>query len=271
MPNRASKGNETVFTMEEMNRSNNKPLTNVMPVNEEVSDNLQYLAGNANLSFHMRDNVSAIKFMNQLFNACYGNNGYKLLQLSNKNKQVVQIVGLAFTNIALYLNFNDEDLNSVAAENAVYCLGRDIIENDNTFCAPAIFTLLFRRPSLLKDKLIETHCSVSEKRVGMPIGLMLRGNPYTAPHLDKFREQAMIEKRIAIMAYMLSLFYDTKSNDFTIPTDLPYNLPSTKNISDFLSLKMNNIKYNDDILLSEGKEYFYELFSMCQDTLQKMI
>lgn len=245
-----------------------KPNTKVMSENDEVSEYLNYLAGNCNLSFNLGNQDDAIELMNQLFKACYGRNGHKLLQLSSDNTQVV---GLAFANIALYLDFNDEDMNSVAAENALYCLGRNIIENDNTFCAPSIFTMLFKRPALLKDKLIAAHASVSQKRVGMPIGLMLGGNPFNAPHLEEFREQATTEKRIGIMRYLLSLFYDTASDKFTIPTDLPYNLPSNKNIEDFIILKKNNIEYDDNSLLEEGQDYFYEIFSECQDTLKKMI
>ena len=246
----------------------NKPNTKVMHEDTKVSEYLRYLAGQCNMSFNLRDSETAVKFMNQLFEACYGRNGHKLLQLST---QSTQVVGLSFTYIALYLNFNDEDMNSVAAENAVYCLGRTIIEKNNTFCAPSIFTILFKSPSLLRDKLIAAHSSVSQKRVGMPIGMMLGGNPFTAPHLNEFREQATTEKRIAIMAYMLSLFYNANSDEFTIPTDLPYNLPSNVDIADFLILIKNNIEYDYDTLIREGKEYFYELFLMCQDTLQKMI
>lgn len=245
-----------------------KPKTKIMDVDSETSDYLQYLAGNCNLSFNMGNSQNAINFMNQLFDVCYGRHGHKLLQISS---HCTQVVGLAFSNIALFLDFKDKDLNSVAAENAVYCLGRDIIETDNTFCAPSIFTILFRQPSLLKDKLIETHCSISQKRVGMPIGMMLGGNPFTAPHLNEFREQATTEKRIAIMAYLLSLFYDKNSNKFTIPTDLPYNLPKTNDIEKFSNLVSVNIQYDYKSLIKEGRAYFYELFSACQDTLKKMI
>lgn len=246
----------------------NKPITKVMDENLEVSDYLQYLAMNCNLQLNLGNTSTAIDFMNQLFNECYGKSGHMLLQLASHGTQVV---GLAFSNIALFLDFEDKDFNSVAAENAVYCLGRCIIETDNAYCAPSIFTILLKQPSLLKDKLIETHCSVSQKRVGMPIGMMLGGNPFTAPHLSEFREQATTEKRIAIMAYLLSLFYDKESNKITIRTDLPYNLPKTNDIEKFTVLVRDNIEYDYQSLLKEGQEYFYELFSTCQDTLKKMI
>jgi hypothetical protein len=245
-----------------------KPTTKVINENEEISDYLQYLAMNCNLHLNMGNTSTAIDFMNQLFDECYGRSGHKLLQIASHSTQVV---GLAFSNIALFLDFEDKDLNSVAAENAVYCLGRCIIETDNTYCAPSIFTILFKHPSLLKDKLIETHCSVSQKRVGMPIGMMLGGNPFTAPHLNEFREQATTEKRIAIMAYLLSLFYDRDSNKITIRTDLPYNLPKTNDIENFSKLVSVNIQYDYKSLIKEGRAYFYELFSACQDTLKKMI
>ena len=248
--------------------SKTKPQTKIMQENTDVSEYLEYLAVQCNMAFNVRDNEAAVNYMNQLFKSCYGSNGHKLLQLSSQNTQAV---GLAFSYIALYLNFNDEDLNSVAAENAVYCLGRNIIEKNNTFCAPSIFTTLLKKPSLLKDKLISAHCSVLQKRMEMPIGIMLGGNPFTAPHLNDFREQAITEKRFAIMTYLLTLFYDIESKEFTIPTDLPYNLPSTQDLSDFTKQIKSYLDYDKNALINEGEMYFYELFSMCQDTLQKMI
>lgn len=266
-----TKSNDTPTTFnnkKEDEGSISKPNTKIMQEDTEVSEYLQYLAAQSNFSFRMGNKNDAVNLMTQLFKTCHGRNGHKLLQISSNN---TQSIGLAFTSIALHLNFNDSDLNSVAAENAIYCLGRSIIEKDNTFCAPSIFTILLKHPSLLKDKLISTHISVSEKRVGMPIGMMLGGNPFIAPHLSDFREQATEEKRIAIMAYMLSLFYDTKLNEYKVPTDVVWNLPSMNDISNFSTLVKNNIKYDYLALENEGKDYFYELFNMCQETLRKMI
>ena len=98
---------------------------------------------------------------------------------------------------------------------------------------------------------------------------MLGGNPFSSPQLKEFREQAVNEKGIAVMTYLLSFFYNNKSKSYTIPTDLPYNIPSLSKIKIFLE-QQNKQKFNDDILLKEGEEYFYELFSQCQETLSKL-
>ena len=241
-----------------------KPNTSVLPIDEAVSEQLQYLAGQANWSFNTGNQQATIKFMNELFDTCYGRNGYKLLQLSD---QATQVVGLAFTSIARHLDFNDQDLNSVAAENALYCLARNLIVNGNTFCSPAIFTLLLNHSDLLKDKLIAAHCEIAQKETGLPIGIMLGGNPFNAPHLNEFREQA-VSKRMPIMAYILPFFYNERSKDYSIPTDMPYHIPSQSEINRFIRMKSEYGGTKESLLL-EGKKYFYQIFEECQETLFK--
>lgn len=240
------------------------PNTRVLPTDDEVSEQLQYLAEQANWSFNTGNQQATIKFMNELFDACYGRNGYKLLQISD---QATQVIGLAFTSIARHLDFNDQDLNSVAAENALYCLARNLIANGNTFCTPAIFTLLLNHSDLLKDKLIAAHCEIAQKEIGLPICVMLGGNPFNAPHLNDFREQA-VSKRVPIMAYILPFFYKEQSKEYSIPTDMPYHIPSQSQINKFIRLKSEYGKANEN-LLQEGKRYFYQIFEECQETLLK--
>lgn len=91
--------------------------------------------------------------------------GAALLNLSGAD---CQCVGLAFTATALCYDFGDEDINSVSAENAYYCLARSIIEKGNSFAAPAIFILLQKGTRLMKDKLISSFCSIAQKESGMP-------------------------------------------------------------------------------------------------------
>lgn len=181
-----------------------KPSVRLMPTDEAISETLENIASQCNIAFNFGNEKVAISSMNELFKTCYGRNGHKLLQIST---QATQPIGLAFTNISLFLDFNDENLNSVAAENATYCLGRNLIETSNSFVAPSIFTILLEHRNLLKDKLIAAHCEISQKRVGMPIGIMLGGNPFSSPQLKEFREQAVNEKGIAVMTYLLSFFY----------------------------------------------------------------
>lgn len=241
------------------------PNTSVLPTNATVSRQLQNLAHQVNLSFKTDNQQATIKLMSELFDTCYGRNGYKLLQISDV---ATPVVGLAFTSIARHLDFNDHDLNSVAAENALYCLARYLIATGNDFYTPAIFTLLFNHSDLLKDQLISAHCEIAQKDVGMPIGMMLGGNPYNAPHLYDFREQA-ISKRVPIMAYILPFFYnETSKKYYDPPTDLPYYppFPSQSEINRFIRIKSEYEETNDS-MLSEGERYFYQIFEKCQDTL----
>jgi hypothetical protein len=261
-----SRKTEEPKKMEEKLSTIEKPSTSILPFDEMVSDSFQSLAIQSNLAFNMGNQSECVNWMNKLFDACYGRNGHKLLQITSS---AVQPVGFAFTNIALFLDFNDEDLNSVAAENATYCLARSIIEKGNSFCTPPLFYILLKKRNLLASKLVAVHASISEKRVGMPIGLMLGGNPFTSPNLSDFREQATNEKAIDIMAYLLELFYDTSRGEYKVPTDLHLLLPSKNDIFHFMELK-KTIKYDNDSILKEGQEYFYGLFSECQDTLVKM-
>ena len=240
------------------------PNTETYPIIENVSEELDSMACQANYSFNMGNQQVAINYMNQLFQSCYGQRGHKLLNVSPEN---CQPIGFAFANIAIYLNFNDRDLNSVAAENAFYCLSRNFIAKGNSFATPALFTLLLKYHELLKDKLISSHCSMAEKSVGMPIGMMLHGNPFNAPHLAGFREQA-VSKRVPIMAYLIHYFYDLEKSEYKVPTDMPYLIPSSRDIEQFKAL-ISEYGASVTELKLEGQKYFYSMFEDCEDTLNK--
>lgn len=240
------------------------PNTETNPIVESISDELYVMAGQANFAFNMGNQQTAINAMNQLFQSCYGQKGHKLLNVSPEN---CQPIGLAFANIAIYLNFNDRDLNSVAAENAFYCLARNFIAKNNTFTAPALFTMLLKYQDLLKDKLIATHCTIAEKSVGMPIGMMLGGNPFQAPHLADFREQA-VSKRLDIMAYLIQFFYDFDKSEYKIPTDMPYLIPNNRDLEQFKTLVSGSGSSVKE-MQTEGQKYFYTMFEECEDTLRK--
>lgn len=78
-------------------------------------------------------------------------------------------VGMAYTIVALCYNWGDIDMNSVASENAYYCLARSIIEQNDLYAAPAIFSILLKWPELLKDKLIEGWCTMEQLKWRTPI------------------------------------------------------------------------------------------------------
>lgn len=199
-----------------------KPNPDKHPEQERISEYFKSLASQVNFALNTGKQHAAIQAMNQLFSETYAQNGHKLLNISSPH---CMPVGFAFAKIAMYLDFNDKDLNSVAAENAFYCLGRNFLSTGNTFAVPCMFTLLLKFSNLLKDKLISSHCVMAEKQVSMPIGMMLGGNPFRAPHLEEFREQAF-KKRVPIMFYLLKQFFDIDTSEYTIPTDMPYDIPT---------------------------------------------
>ena len=221
------------------------------------------LSTQINWAINMNDNKIASNLLVQLYQTVQRNSA-SLLNLSSDE---CQPVGLAFTGMALLFDWNDDDINSVAAENAYYCLAKGYLERKNKFCLPAIFTILQVRPDLLKDKLISYWIGESQREIGLPIGMALGGDPYRATHLKEFREQAFMHK-LYIQQFVLSKIYDTSTQQFTVPTDLPYYLPSKNDILRFLSDKANSgIKNIDDIVTCE--KVFKSVYDECEDTLER--
>lgn len=150
--------------------------------------------------------------------------------------------------VVMCYNFGDRDINSVAAENAFYCLSSNLIEKGNSFVAPAIFTLMQKGSQLMRDKLIASWCEMAQKQVGMPIGMMFGGNPFTDPRLEDFRQQAINFKN-DIAYHCLLKFYDLDKQEYKVPTDMPYFIPKKSEI-DSLILR---VKENS----SFGKESYF--------------
>ncbi len=179
-----------------------------------------------------------------------------------------QCVGLAFTTMAICYDFGDDDINSVAAENAYYCLAKSLIENNNSFCAPAIFSILAKRPQLLKDKLISSWCSIAQKEIGMPIGMALGGNPYVDPRLEDFRQQAISFKDF-IMYFALTKFYDITNDEYLVPTDMPYFIPKGNEVRSFIETIKQNPAYGKSAFFGECEKHVKSVLAECEDTLSK--
>lgn len=191
--------------------------------------------------------------------------GHAIINLSSED---CQCVGLAFTAMALCYNFGDEDINSVAVEDAFFCLSRNLIDEGNTFVAPAIFTLMQKGGKLMKDQLISSWCSMAQKQVGMPIGIMLGGNPFKDPRLEEFRQQA-IGFRNDIAYYALLKFYDVDKQEYTIPTDMPYFIPSESEVNSLLAKVKENPSFGTDSYIKNCEEHFISVYEECKDTLNK--
>lgn len=225
------------------------------------------IACQLNFARNTGNSALAGRLCTELYNEVSPNKqgGRSLLNLPNGD---CQSVGLAFTCMVLCYDFGDDDINSVAAENAFFCLARSLTETGNTFVAPAIFTILQTSPQLMKDKLISSWCSLAQKQVGMPIGLMLGGNPFLDPRLNDFRQQAF-DFKDDIMFYALSKFFDIEKMEFTIPTDLPYFLPKKSIIVSFLNKIKENQSYSKENFMNNCEKHFVSVFEECKDTLKK--
>lgn len=221
---------------------------------------IKHLAWQANLAINTKNYRKASELLGLLYRYIQSDSDL-LLNLQPNN---CQPVGLALTGMALLFDCNDEDINSVAAENAYYCLAKGYIGTQNTFCLPAIFTILQKRPKLLKDNFITYLSTVVQKELGMPIGLALGGNPYKSPMLEDFRAQALSHK-FYVQQYVLSKIFDEKTKEYTIPKDIPYYLPSIDDINIFIQ---DRNTYDDILDNDKCKNVFMSIYKDCEESLQ---
>lgn len=225
------------------------------------ASNLVGMAEKVNFAVNSGNNSVALNAMVALYSIPQPQNGGGRVILDLPNEDL-QCVGFAFARIALLLRGGDEDINSVAAENAYFCLAKAFIENNNKWALPAIFTILYKKKHLLNDKFISSWCNIAQKEVGMPIGMMLGGNPFTAPHLQDFRDQA-IGFSSDVMYYILQEFFDINEMTFKVPTDMFLMTPSISQIQVFLG--SNNGSFNAE----NGRKHFISVYKECEDTLSK--
>ena len=231
--------------------------------NDSVSSYLSDLAMQANFSHNSGNSYTPHLFI-KLYDACAGDRGHLLLNIDSKN---CMSVGLAFAYMAISMNWHDEDYNSVAAENAYYCLAKNLSEEKNSFVAPTLFTLLLNYSRLLEDKLDATHRTFERLFGEGPTTITYAGLPfYCIPNQTDIHNQA-VSYRIAIMNHLITFFYDTNTDSFTIPTDLPYLLPSKSDIQKFQQLLTTASDAHVD--LDKGGAYFHLMFKECEQTLNK--
>lgn len=245
---------------------NNITTSRVLANKQKVNASIVDVASSLNMAYTMGSPMQAEPLCRELY-AMVGPRrlgGKALLQLSDKD---CQCVGMAFVKIAIGYNWGDIDINSVAAENAFYCLARNLTATGNTFVAPAIFSILYQAPQLLREKLISSKCSFLEKKTGTPIGLIFgMRNPYRDPSLEEFRQDAIKDKD-SIMYYALSQFYDIEERKYLIPTDLPYFIPTEQTVISFLSrVEMKGSKQQ---FVEEGKMHMMSVYKECEETLMK--
>jgi len=223
------------------------------------------LAAASNFAHNTGKTSNAINSLSELYTNIQRGGGKTLLCIDSND---CQCVGLAFVNMALSYDWGDRDINSVAAENAYYCLAKSFIEKGNTFVMPAIFTMLNSEPSLLNDKFISNWCDMAQRETGISIGMMLGGNPFIDPRLQEFRNQAIgFIKQVQYFA--LGMFYDIQHSKYKIPTDLSCLIPNQKKIDQYLLSikKYEDFEHTNYSIV--GKKHFEGVYKQCEETLKK--
>ena len=193
-----------------------------------------------------------------LYNTCNAN-PQLLLDLEAAD---CQCVGLAFTEMAIHSclidkksNKRDYAGNEVCAENAIYCLGKCLLDAvDNVIAAPTLFHLL-EHEKLVWDPLR----TVAFNRCGASVLLDLE-------LLKLFHHSSF---------YVLSHFYDIRTSSLLIsmnPFYIPiqnYYLPHPNTITDFLeTLKKNREDYTSDEYLKTCRQDFIEIHNVCAEMIK---
>lgn len=215
------------------------------------------LASQCNFYFNAGQTNQCLENMVRLYKTVqtYGSN--MLTALPDKD---LQCVGLAFAKMALYFDNGDSDINSVAAENAYYCLAKAHLLTSTNYVMPAIFNLL--KGALLTDKLFYARCKDVEEEIGMPIQMAMGGNPRNMP--DFMNQVYDIMKNVSY--YVLSNFYDEQIQKYKVPTDMFLMLPQKVEIQK-LTNELSGVDRNH--ILDSGKKYFKLLYAECESTLKQ--
>lgn len=218
-------------------------------------ENILNLAGNVCWGLSTRNNELFLNAANQLYNYVQANGAYLLTDIEETSN--LQMVGKAFSYFARFIDNGDPDINSVAAENAYFCLGKSILK-DNYFAAPELYNLLDSSSELLMDKFIPVRMAEIVKFTRMPIE-MLYGNPHES---EEAKEEA--RKYIPhVKFYVISKFYDIKLNKSLMPEDI-IEYSNLKVISHIKKM-LESSTYESAITM--GKDYFEKVYQETEMTL----
>jgi len=222
-------------------------------------EKIKYLAKNVNWNFNSNNKelfvISAVEFFEYVQNV----GAHFLIKFQESGE--LQSIGKAFSYFARFLESDNHNVNSIAAENAYYCLAKSIILG-NYFAAPELYNLVESKPHLLLDKFVAARINVLKKHNPyLPIGRMYGFNPYQNPEA-KEDARTIIP---FIRYYIIAEFYDIKLNQTRMPQDLiEYSQRELDN--DLHEIFQNP---NIDSFLRTGKEYFETVYAEIEDTLYK--
>lgn len=243
----------TQFHLFSYSERNGKPIkqSTTTPKDENIITAIN-IAENVNFYF-LEDYKQSVTYMQQLYEFIRIKGCKVLLEMP---PLYCQVVGLAFARMALVFKNGDNDFNSVAAENAFYCLAKSYLEAQNTFTLPAIFTLLNMSSELLAYKFsyaLDSSLNIAnDLQIDNKYFFKLYYNPY-----DLCKN------------YVTYIFYDTDNLKFNIPEDLPYLLPKNDDIIKFYVHIADIIDQDELEYLFAGKLIFNCVYNEIKETLMK--
>lgn len=222
-------------------------------------ETLLMLARNVNWSYNTRNNDLFINSVVQLYNYVHPTQkGSKILTLL-EGQTDTQIVGKAFSYFARVFDNGDSNINSVAAENAYYCLVKSI-KAGNSYAAPEFFNLLYFKPNSILDKFIAARASDLQRELNIPIGLAFG---------DPFKNKGIIEdcKNLIryVEFYIISIFYDIEKKQMKIPENMIEC--SLQNVLSTINNILNEEMYEKAIAI--GKDYLEKVYLEDEETLLK--
>jgi len=211
------------------------------------------LSRNTNWGFNTNDNELFLNSASQLYNYVQQNGSNSLMKIEDGGQ--LQTIGMAFYYSAHFIDYNDLDLNSVAAENAFFCLAKSVTKG-NYFAAPKLYNLLNSKPELLLSKYTSALRLFERKGKGL-------SNMYynSLQFLDKNK---MINQLVACTRfYIITKFYCVETNKFLISEDI-IDCPIKEVEAEIENMRENSF-YNDAREL--GEVFFEELYNEILKTI----
>ena len=177
------------------------------------------------------------------------------------DKPNLAVVGSAFYRMACFINNNDEDINSVCAENAFYCLAKAIKGEMQYISAPHLFCLLQYGKSnwggrLLKEKMDRVAMKMQQPfNNDFPGSFIMAG--FYASHFTKI-----------LQFYIISLVCDIEDDGYAIAPAVFWDTELEREEIESVIVFVLSKCGNKDTALEIGKYMFDEMYAEIEATLK---
>lgn len=163
-------------------------------------------------------------------------------------------IGSAFYRMACFINNNDEDINSVCAENAFYCLAKAIKSGMMYGTASHLFCLLQFDKSGWGGRLLKG------KKDKVSITMQIEKGSYTGIYAHNFTK--------VLQFYVISLICDISDNGYAIsPSDFWDSELNREDIEDVIVYILDKYPNGKNSVLDIGKYLFEQVYSEIEHTL----